>query len=113
MASANHQADNNAGVAGGEPHDHVSQSLVSKKPNSDHARAYHRPSAGKGAGATQRSVGGLIELRGVSLVPSPALLHCLTQVLSAFKAVSADANVEYAAPTTFTVPPAAGWVSMI
>jgi hypothetical protein len=46
-------------------------------------------------------------------VLSPASLHYLAQVLSAFRAVSADANVECAAPTTFTVPPAAGWDSTI
>ena len=48
-----------------------------------------------------------------ALVLSPALLHGLAQVLSAFRAVSADAIVECAAPTTFMLPPAAGWASTI
>jgi hypothetical protein len=51
--------------------------------------------------------------RGRQPLPSPASFHYLAQVLSAFRAVSADANVECAAPTTFTVLPAAGRDSTI
>src|ERR1700730_10028026 len=48
---------------------------------------------------------------GLTARPAPVFapsLHYL-QVLSAFKAVSADACVGCAAPITFMLPPAAGW----
>jgi len=61
----------------------------------------------------RRSAGLIRACKGRGPCSEPGITHYFTQVLSAFKAVSADAIVECAAPTTFMLPPAAGCASTI
>jgi hypothetical protein len=55
----------------------------------------------------------LSELTDPPLYSRRDLADYLAQVLSAFKAASAEAFVVWAAPTTFMLPPVAGWLSTI
>ena len=71
---------------------------------------------GDGFGVVVAGAGRSFRIPSRTNRPAPVLapsINYLAQVLSAFKAVSADAFVEWAAPTTFMLPPATGWASTI